>query len=191
MDSAVRFVRGHVCAAIPERDWELPISSIKLIAEFTTPDGPVHDYFYVFAVGDPPCMFQVPMEALEPAGFSEFFAGLETALPGPLVHRLASSVVHDSSTMWPEALVGERLFDFIPARRRGAVGSAMRKRTRQQCTCVQCGAPVAVRHDPASRRRAPEPRREPSSRRKRSSVARFTASADTDTLRVKRQVMAM
>jgi hypothetical protein len=125
VDSVVRHTKGPVCAAIPKRDWEFPISTIKLIGEFTTPGGPIFDYFYIFVAGKPPRMFQVPMESFEPVGLSTFFADLEAALPGSLSHRLANSVSHASSIMWPEPLAGQRLFDYLPVQRRGPIGKLL------------------------------------------------------------------
>lgn len=112
-------------AAIPKRDWEFPISTIKLIGEFTTPGGPIFDYFYVFVAGEPPRMYQVPMESFEPVGLSTFFADLEAALPGSLTYHLANSVDHASSIMWPQSLAGQRLFDYIPVQHRGPVGKLL------------------------------------------------------------------
>jgi len=122
VSSAVRHQKGPVCAAIPKRDWEFPVSSIKLIGEYTTPGGPIFDYFYVFVAGEPPAMFQVPMESLEPIGPSEFFSELEAGLPGRLAHKLANSIGHASSVMWPESLAGQPLFAYLPAPRSGVLG---------------------------------------------------------------------
>lgn len=123
--SVVRHTKGPACAAIPKRDWEFSISTIKLVGEFTTPGGPIFDYFYVFVAGEPPRMYQVPMESFEPVGLSAFFADLEAALSSPLSHRLANSVDHASSIMWPDSLAGQRLFDYIPVKRRGRIGNLL------------------------------------------------------------------
>ncbi len=125
VDSVVRHTKGPVSAAIPKRDWDFPVSTIRLVGEFTTRGGPIFDYFYVFVAGEPSRMFQVPMESFEPVGLSTFFADLEAALPGPLSHRLANSVDHASSIMWPEPLAGQRLFDFLPVQRRGPIGKLL------------------------------------------------------------------
>jgi hypothetical protein len=118
----VRHVAGPVCAAIPARDWAFPLSSAKLIGEFTTAGGPVFDYFYVFVAGEPLRMFQVPMESLEPVGLQDFFAELEVALQSRMRHSLAASVGYASSVMWPPQLAGQRLFDHVVERRHGALG---------------------------------------------------------------------
>jgi hypothetical protein len=134
IQSVIRHTKGPVCASIPKRDWEFPVSTIKLVGEFTTPGGPIFDYFYVFVAGEPPRMFRVPMESLEPAGLSTFFADLDAALPGPLTPRLANSVDHASSIMWPAQLAGERLFDYRPIQRRGPLGRVLdRLRPRYLC----------------------------------------------------------
>jgi hypothetical protein len=125
ISSVVRHQKGPVCAAIPRRDWEFPVSTIKLIGEFTTPGGPIFDYFYVFVAGEPPSMFQVPMESLEPVGTSAFWSELESELPGHLTHTLANSISHASSVMWPEVLVGRPLFAYVPAPRSGVFGKLL------------------------------------------------------------------
>jgi hypothetical protein len=125
VNSSIRYSKGPVDAAIPSRDWEIPVSTVRLVAELTTPGGPLFDYFYVFVAGDRPQMFRVPMESLEPVGLSVFFADLEAVLPGTLVHRLANSTSHASSVMWPSELVGEALFEHIPAPRHGLLGAVL------------------------------------------------------------------
>jgi hypothetical protein len=136
VSSTVRHQKGPVCAAIPNRDWEFPVSSIKLIGEFTTPGGPIFDYFYVFVAGEPPAMFQVPMESLEPIGLSEFFAELEASLPGRLTYKLANSISHASSVMWPESLAGQPLFAYVPAPRRGVIGRLLDRVRPQYLRCL-------------------------------------------------------
>lgn len=147
--SAIRHQKGPVCAAIPDRDWEIPLSSIKLVGEFTTPGGPIFDYFYVFVAGEPPSLFQVSMESLEPVGASAFFAELEASLSANLTHTLANSVAHASSVMWPDALAGLPLFEYLPAPRSGVFGKVLdRFRPRyRRCLAAPLQEALGVRPD--------------------------------------------
>ena len=125
VDSIVRHRAGSVCAAIPERDWSFPVSTIRLVGEFTTSGGPIFDYFYVFVAGEPLRLFQVPMEALETVGVATFFADLEVDLKGHMSHGLANSTEYADRVMWPESLSGQPVFDYVeseppPRRRRAA-----------------------------------------------------------------------
>ena len=148
--AVVRHRKGPVCAAIPKRDWEFPVSSIKLIGEFTTPGGPIFDYFYVFVAGEPPRLFQIPMESLEPAGGpSAFFADLEANLPGSFTHSLANSIGHASSVMWPKTLAGQPLFGYLPAPRSGMFGKLIDRVWPRylRCLAVPLEEALAIRPD--------------------------------------------
>jgi hypothetical protein len=144
ISDVVRHRAGPVCAAIPRRDWEFPVSSIKLIGEFTTPGGPILDYFYVFVAGEPPRMFQIPMESLEPVGTSVFFAELEASLPGNVTSTLANSVGHASSVMWPAGLMGQRLFAYLPAPRAGVFGKMIDRSRPRYRRCLAAPLQEAI-----------------------------------------------
>ena len=90
---------GPACAAIPCRDWEVPVSSIQVVAELTTPGGPIFDCYYLFLAGKPPKLYRIPMESLEPVGLQRFLSDLESSLSGSLYYSLASSVSYASSIM--------------------------------------------------------------------------------------------
>ena len=70
-------------------------------------------------------MFQIPMESLEPVGTSAFWSELEANPPGHPAHTLANSISHASSVLWPEALVGNPLFAYVPAPRSGVFGKLL------------------------------------------------------------------
>ena len=117
--------KGFKCASLPPRDWSFPLSEIKLVGEFTTPGGPIFDYFYVFIVGEPPRMYQIPMEALEALGWEKFFEDLGQALGGAIKHSLANSTEFASCVMWPAARAGQPLLEFSRRPRKGLVGSLL------------------------------------------------------------------
>jgi len=121
VEGKVRHQKGRISASIPDRDWEFPVTSIRLVGEYTTPGGPYFDYFYVFIAGDPPRVFEVPMEVLESVGLEMFFSDLEGTHSCPLVGRLANSVDYASHVMWPESMAGRDLFDFTPVTPSGFV----------------------------------------------------------------------
>ena len=123
VDSVIRHIAGPRCAAIPRSNWDLPLSQLRVVAEYTTPAGPVFDFFYVFVAGEPARMFELPMEAFEQVGIDVFFRDLERGLKAPVVERLAGSVAYASNIMWPEVLAGEPFFGpSIKAPRNGRIG---------------------------------------------------------------------
>jgi hypothetical protein len=125
--------KGSACAAIPRRDWEVPISSIRIVAELTTPGGPIFDYYYLFLVGDPPELYRIPMESLEPVGLQQFFFDLESCLGGPLHHSLSNSITYACSVMWPEAMAGKPLIAFSFEARNGFFNRLLRRTNVEWC----------------------------------------------------------
>jgi hypothetical protein len=114
--------KGFKCAGLPARDWSFPVSEVRLVGEFTTPGGPVFDYFYVFIVGEPPRMYMVPMEALESVGLESFFADLKQLLGSDIKHSLASSTKFASSIMWPSNRAGQPFPECLIESRPGLFG---------------------------------------------------------------------
>ena len=125
--------KGPACAAIPRRDWEVPLSSIHVVAELTTPGGPIFDYYYLFLVGKPPKLYRIPMESLEPVGLQQFFSDLESCLSGSLYHSLASSVSYACSIMWPEEMAGKPLIAFSYEAREGFLNRLLRRTKVEWC----------------------------------------------------------
>jgi hypothetical protein len=101
------------------------VSDLRIVGEFTTPGGPAFDYFYVFIVGKPPRMYQVPMEAVEPIGVAQFFNDLGRALAGTMHPRLANSTDFASNVLWPREKAGEALFEFSREARPGFFGNIL------------------------------------------------------------------
>ena len=135
---------GPVCAAIPRRSWEIPISSIRIVAELTTPGGPIFDYYYLFVVGEPPKLYRIPMESLEPVGLQRFFTDLESSLGGPLHHSLANSVTYASSIMWPEGIVGKPLIEFSYEARGGFLNRLFQKIEIEWCLVEETARSVGL-----------------------------------------------
>ena len=125
--------RGPACAAIPSRDWEVPVSSIHIVAELTTPGGPIFDYYYLFLVGEPPKLYRIPMESLEPVGLERFHSDLESSLGGSLYHSLANSVTYASSIMWPPVMAGKPLIAFSYDARKGFLNRLLRRTKVEWC----------------------------------------------------------
>jgi len=91
--------------------WELPISSIRVIGEATNQNGPfLDDYFLCFAVG-PDCWYEASFYA---EGREQFLISLASRLGHPLVLRLVCSADFDSSVLWPPHLAGRPMFSFTP-----------------------------------------------------------------------------
>lgn len=102
---------GRFCGASPRHDWRFEVTSVRLVGERTTPNGPSFDQFYIFVAVEPCAFHELPAEVFEASDAREFFQALEEGLGSPLVHRLGASVVCASSVMWPPVLVGERVFE--------------------------------------------------------------------------------
>jgi len=92
------------------------------VGEFTTPGGPVFDYFIVFIVGEPPRMYMLPMEALESVGLERFFADLKQLLGSDIKHNLANSTEFASSIMWPSNRAGQPFLELVGESRPGLFG---------------------------------------------------------------------
>jgi hypothetical protein len=125
--------KGPSCAAIPRRDWEVPVSSIHIVAELTTPGGPIFDYYYLFLVGEPPKLYRIPMESLEPVGLLQFHSDLECALGGQLYHSLGNSATYACSIMWPQAMAGKPLIAFSYELRKGFLNRLLRRTKVEWC----------------------------------------------------------
>jgi hypothetical protein len=101
-------VEGDFLRLIEDEDivWQVPITDLVLIAEFTTDTGPwAEDYYDVFGAGHPPQFYQI---SLWMAG------GVLPILSTRLDHKLAPGLIQStewrSRIMWPPALDGQELF---------------------------------------------------------------------------------
>src|SRR5262249_37169935 len=90
--------------------WELPLSSIRVIGEKTTPNGPfLDDYYFCFATSLD-CWYEASFYC---EGRKAFLQSLAEFL-GPLQLRLVGSTDFDSNVLWPPELAGKPMFSFTP-----------------------------------------------------------------------------
>jgi hypothetical protein len=124
VESVVRYRKGSPSWTVfPVRDWEFPLSTIKLVGEYTTDEGPFYcDYFYVLVAGNPLRMYRLPLDGNKPVGFFAFMSGLKSSLPGRFEQRLIGSTDFADHVMWPPQLVGETLLDSFFVPRQGMLG---------------------------------------------------------------------
>ncbi|MHC4528847.1 MAG: hypothetical protein ACYTEX_10065 [Planctomycetota bacterium] len=98
----------------PGFSWELPVTRIRLLGEYTNQDGPyADDYFFVFATG-PDRWYEASFYA---EGSDSFLNGLSGILGHPLKPTLTNSTDFHSNVLWPAELAGRPLFDFKYKRR--------------------------------------------------------------------------
>lgn len=84
-------------------DWQLPVSSVLLIGEYTDQDGPcLDDYFYCF-VSTTGLYREASFYA---EGRNDFFRELQLRLGGKMDSRLYSSTDFRSRIIWPDRLIG-------------------------------------------------------------------------------------
>jgi hypothetical protein len=89
--------------------WELPLSEIKVIGEYTNQNGPfADDYFYVFITN---------LEEWHEASFyadgrDSFFRKLGAELHQELHGTLVASADFNSNIIWPTSLAGKEMFEF-------------------------------------------------------------------------------
>jgi hypothetical protein len=91
--------------------WELDLETIAAVGEYTTPEGPfVEDYFLVFVAhnGD---WFQAGWGS---QGAEVALAELERHLGTRLRSRLANRTDLTSRVMWPQKIAEQALFEFPP-----------------------------------------------------------------------------
>ena len=92
--------------------WELPVSNLTLIGEYTTAEGPfVDDYFLVFFSGNEPDWHEASFYA---EGRDEVLKELSVLLGSNISCGLVNSTSFNSRVLWPEERKGQRLFDFEP-----------------------------------------------------------------------------
>ena len=92
--------------------WELKASSLVLIAEYTTNEGPwVDDYFLVFIAvqNRQPLICQVTFYA---DGIEKSLHALGEALDANLYLGLTASTHWKSNVIWPATLAGEPYYEF-------------------------------------------------------------------------------
>jgi len=100
-------------------DWNLRVSTVRIIGEFTNQNGPfADDYFLCFATG--PWKWREASFYAE--GRDEFLEALGAKLGSPLELGLCGSTDFASRVLWPQSLAGEPMFRFEDIPRRGLWG---------------------------------------------------------------------
>jgi hypothetical protein len=98
--------------------WSVPVGSISLIGEYTTPGGPFcPDYFFVFVARKPLTTYEAPMYA-NPAILRDLGATLRSELLPGLNNRTDNA----SRVIWPPQLAEQPLLEYRPAPRSGFLG---------------------------------------------------------------------
>lgn len=121
----LELVDDDVAYLLREREvWRASIASLRLIGEFTTPDGPAaEDLWFVFVAGD---------RWLEASLYAEGREELLAELGGRLGHELraglCNSVTLASRVLWPPRLEGHPLFDFVPEEKASTILGRIRQR---------------------------------------------------------------
>ena len=93
--------------------WELSISEITAIGEYTNQDGPfADDYFLAFLAVGKPGWFEASFYG---DGRDDILKKLSNLLACDLSCGLAHSTTFASRFIWPDQRKGEELFDFQPA----------------------------------------------------------------------------
>ena len=118
-----------------EAVWELPISELRVIGEFTNSHGPVlDDYFFIFLTKDASVTFWASFYA---DGREEFLKGLSKRLCHELTCDLVSSTNLKSRVMWPQKLEGKPIFEFLPEESaKNFIGSIRQKIMPKTITCL-------------------------------------------------------
>lgn len=93
-------------------DWSIPVSSIKLIAEYTNSDGPaIDDYFFVFLTAAEGGWHEASFYA---EGRDATLQALREKIGAPLRCGLCGSTDYRSRILWPTHLEGQPLMDVSP-----------------------------------------------------------------------------
>ncbi|MGI9242273.1 MAG: hypothetical protein ACR2RV_15855 [Verrucomicrobiales bacterium] len=94
--------------------WELPITDIAVIGEYTNEDGPLaDDYFLVFLQGGEPGWLEGSFFA---DGRDAVLMELSRKLGADISCGLAHQATFTSRILWPDHLMGRELFEFRPER---------------------------------------------------------------------------
>lgn len=92
--------------------WELPVSDVTVIGEYTNEDGPfADDYFLVFLSLSESGWFEGSFYG---KGRDELLVELSRLLRSEILLGLSHSTTFTSRILWPENLKGETFFDFHP-----------------------------------------------------------------------------
>ncbi len=110
--------------------WELPLSSVRVIGEATTPNGPyLDDYSFCFACG-PDSWYEASFYA---GGGEEFLRSLGARLGFRPELQLVGSTDFASSVIWPAHLKGKPMFKYVPVVPRTWLGKLIGSMQYKQC----------------------------------------------------------
>lgn len=114
---------NKVCYESPDRGWELPISEINIIGEYTNSDGPyLDDWFIVFILRD-----GKSLEAPVYAGIqNDFMKEISGQLHTKLEYTLANSTNFASNILWPREISGKQMFVITKQPAQGTLGRLFR-----------------------------------------------------------------
>ncbi len=91
--------------------WQIPVSAIRLIAEYTNSDGPwIDDYFFVFLTAPEDGWHEASFYA---KGRDAALRALEQKIGAPLECGLCGSTEYRTRIMWPTELKDQALMDVI------------------------------------------------------------------------------
>jgi hypothetical protein len=93
--------------------WEVPVSEVRVIGEYTTEGGPWADDWFVLLVGKDGNWFEAPADV---HNLGVVLTGLGERLQAPIAVALANSTSFRSRILWPPSLQGQQLLDFRPRR---------------------------------------------------------------------------
>ena len=92
--------------------WQLPVSEVSAIGEYTNEDGPfADDYFLVFITQNDSGWFEGSFYG---EGRDELVRGLSILLSTEISLGGSRSTTFTSRILWPEKMRGEAVFDFKP-----------------------------------------------------------------------------
>jgi hypothetical protein len=97
-------------------DWAIPIAGIRLIAEYTTSDGPwLDDYFFVFLTAAEGGWHEASFYA---EGREAALRELGSKIGARLDAGLCASTEYRTRILWPGAFRDQPLMDVVPAPKR-------------------------------------------------------------------------
>ena len=105
--------------------WSLPISELELLGEYTDPNGPyVDDYFLVFVTRPEHSWYEASFYA---EGLDELLKHLGQALGFEPPYGLVNSTDYNSDVIWPPEVKGQTLFKFVPVESPGLLARIRHK----------------------------------------------------------------
>lgn len=101
-DKVVRTLGGQI-------RYEIPLTDIKIIGEFTTADGPILDDWFLTIITDD-WWYEIPIDAI---GMQQLLTDLGQKLGTTLIIQLANSANWKTRIMYPESAKDQELYDLL------------------------------------------------------------------------------